>query len=112
MNYQEALNHLFAFNRNNSTVGKLIDIEAENCRDLLQQLIDERIEEESKTMFGYPIKHLVLIANWVRKNDITPEVLKSSIESMKYGYDKAYQEIEESFKRTFKTMNGGDKDEL
>ena len=40
MNYQEALNHLFAFNRNNSTVGKLIDIEAENCRDLLQQLID------------------------------------------------------------------------
>ena len=61
-----------------------------------------RIEEQ--TMFGFPIKHLVLIAHWLRKNDITPEILKSSIESMKYGYDRANQEMEESFKRTFETM--------
>lgn len=60
--------------------------------------------KDESTMFGYPIKHLVLIANWLRKNDITPEILKSSIESMKYGYDRANQEMEESIKRTFKTM--------
>jgi len=114
MNYQEALDELECYSIQWAV--NYMDIETSvrmlNHSKLLQQLIDERIEEESKTMFGYPIKHLVLIANWVRKNDITPEVLKSSIESMKYGYDKAYQEIEESFKRTFKTMNGGDKDEL
>ena len=73
-------------------------------KNLMQELIDAKFEEESKTMFGFPIKHLVLIAHWVRKNDITPEILKSSIESMKYGYDKAHQEIRESFENTFKTM--------
>lgn len=68
-------------------------------------------KDEFKTIFGYPIRELVLVATMLRNNGVTVEDVHKAAMSWSDGaimaFTAAQQQIEEGFRKTIETMKEG-----
>lgn len=51
------------------------------------------IDDEIKTIYGYNVEHLVIVAELLRKSEITPYELKNAVDLIKFGYNYAVKEF-------------------
>lgn len=53
----------------------------------------EDIDLENDTIMGFPIRHLIAVAQMLRENEITPEHLKTFEAGFIFGFDIANKEM-------------------